>query len=180
MAQGALPAAFAWPAAVGRHGHGPGRTPSSLGSWPGDAAAGWRWGSTCWVLLTWIDAATLDVLLGLGLAVEPTTELLAFLPLALVPTVAVPVAITLHIVSLRQLRAGARGKDQRTSMTIPTGEPTLVPERRSQRPWPASLPATVATGCADRGGGAASKLALGPATTAGKPTAHDDHELRLE
>ena len=54
-----------------------------------------------------------------GLPVEPTTELLAFLPLALVPTVAVPVAITLHIVSLRQLRAGARGKDQRTSMTIP-------------------------------------------------------------
>jgi hypothetical protein len=72
-----------------------------------------------------IDAATLGVLLGLGLfAVEPTTEILAFLPLALVPTVAVPVAITLHIVSLRQLRAGARGKDQRTSMTIPTGEPT--------------------------------------------------------
>ena len=33
-----------------------------------------------------IDAATLGVLLGLGLfAVEPTTELLAFLPLALVP-----------------------------------------------------------------------------------------------
>ena len=131
--------------------------------------------------LAGLIAATLGVLLGLGLfAVEPTTEILAFLPLALVPTVAVPVAITLHIVSLRQLRAGARGKDQRTSMTIPTGEPTLVPERRSQRPWPASLPATVATGCADRGGGAASKLALGPATTAGKPTAHDDHELRLE
>jgi hypothetical protein len=72
-----------------------------------------------------IDAATLGVLLGLGLfAVEPTTEILAFLPLALVPTVAVPVAIALHIVSLRQLWAGARGKDQRTSMTIPTGEPT--------------------------------------------------------
>lgn len=72
-----------------------------------------------------IDAATLGVLLGLGLfAVEPTTEIRAFLPLALLPTVAVPVAITLHIVSLRQLRAGARGKDQRTSMTIPTGEST--------------------------------------------------------
>ncbi len=72
-----------------------------------------------------IDAATLDVLLGLGLfAAEPTTEILAFLPLALVPTVADPVAITLHIVSLRQLLAGARGKDQRTSMTLPTGEPT--------------------------------------------------------
>ena len=58
-----------------------------------------------------IDAATLGVLLGLGLfAVEPTTEIRAFLPLALLPTVAVPVAITLHIVPLRQLRAGAAAR----------------------------------------------------------------------
>ena len=41
MARGAFPAAFAWPAAVGRHGHGPGRILRRLGVGPGDAAAGW-------------------------------------------------------------------------------------------------------------------------------------------
>jgi hypothetical protein len=71
-----------------------------------------------------IDAATLGVLLGLGLfAVEPTTEILAFLPLALVPTVAVPVAITLHIVA--PPAAGRRPRQGSAHvMTIPTGEPT--------------------------------------------------------
>jgi hypothetical protein len=46
--------------------------------------------------------------------------------------------------------------------------------------WPASLPAIVGTGCAARGGDAGTRPAPGPATTAGKPTAHEDHELRLE
>jgi hypothetical protein len=45
---------------------------------------------------------------GLGpyhaIDVTPTTERLTLLPLALVPTVAVPVAITLHIISLSRLR----------------------------------------------------------------------------
>ena len=41
-AQGAFPAAFAWPAAVGRLMTTGLAHPSSLGSWPGDAAAGWR------------------------------------------------------------------------------------------------------------------------------------------
>jgi hypothetical protein len=128
-----------------------------------------------------IDAATLGVLLGLGLfAVEPTTEILAFLPLTLLPTVAVPVALTLYIVSLRELRAGARGKDGSTSMTIPTGEPTSGARKAITAAWPAGLPATVGTGCVDRGGGADSRPAFGPAATAGKPAAREDHELRLE
>jgi Transposase DDE domain len=40
------------------------------------------------------------------------------------------------------------------------------------------LPATVDTGCAGRGGVAATRLAPVPATTAGKPTAREDHDLR--
>jgi hypothetical protein len=93
-----------------------------------------------------IDAATLGVLLGLGLfAVEPATEILAFLPSTLLPTVAVPVALTLYIVSLRELRAGARGKVRRTSMTIPTGEPTSGARKAITAAWPAGLPATVGT-----------------------------------
>ena len=110
LAQGALPAAFAWPAVVGRHGHGPGRTLRRLAVGPGTRppAGG---GFNVFGLADLIDAATLGVLLGLGLfAVEPTTEILAFLPLTLLPTVAVPVALTLYIVSLRELRAGVRGK----------------------------------------------------------------------
>jgi hypothetical protein len=44
----------------------------------------------------------------------------------------------------------------------------------SLHPW--LIPAT---GCAGRGGDAASKPALVPAITAGKPTDREDHELRL-
>src|SRR5918992_546434 len=68
-------------------------------------------------LLDLAVALTIGFLFGLGpwmpFEITPTTEALAFLPLALVPTVAVPVAITLHIVSLRQLRAAARENDGR-------------------------------------------------------------------
>jgi hypothetical protein len=42
------------------------------------------------------------------------------------PPLAVPVPVTLHIVSLRRLLAGARSKDQSTSTTIPTGERTTI------------------------------------------------------
>jgi hypothetical protein len=58
-----------------------------------------------------VVALTIGFLAGLGpwqpLDVTPSTEALALLPLALVPTTAVPLAITLHIVSLRRLRDAA-------------------------------------------------------------------------
>ncbi len=38
----------------------------------------------------------------------PSTDVVALLPLALIPTTAVPLAVALHLVSLRQLRAAAR------------------------------------------------------------------------
>ncbi|MGH2686578.1 MAG: hypothetical protein ACRDJP_14025, partial [Actinomycetota bacterium] len=58
--------------------------------------------------------------------ITPTTEALAFLPLALVPTVAVPVAITLHILSLRQLRAATRENDSRRLISIAAREEMAV------------------------------------------------------
>jgi hypothetical protein len=54
-------------------------------------------------------AVTIAFLAGLdSLAVTPSTEPLTLLPLALVATVAVPLAVALHIVSLRRLRPLAR------------------------------------------------------------------------
>jgi len=125
-AQGALPAAFAWPAAIGDMATG---LAAPFVAWQLAQGRGRR--LAVWFnlfgLADLINALTLGVLIGLGLlAVQPTPEALAFLPLALVPTLAVPVAITLHLVSLRQLLAGARGKDQSTSMPIPTRERTTM------------------------------------------------------
>jgi hypothetical protein len=58
-----------------------------------------------------VVALTIGFFAGLGpwllIDVTPTTEALAMLPMALVPTTAVPLTITLHIVSLRRLRAAA-------------------------------------------------------------------------
>jgi hypothetical protein len=63
--------------------------------------------------LIW-SSLSIGFLAGLGpfrpLGVTPSTEPLALLPLALVPTLAVPLAIALHIVSLRRLHAAARTK----------------------------------------------------------------------
>jgi hypothetical protein len=54
-----------------------------------------------------VVALTIGFLAGLGpwllIDVTPTTEALALLPLALVPTTAVPLTITLHVASLQRL-----------------------------------------------------------------------------
>src|ERR671930_624864 len=64
-------------------------------------------------LLDLVVAVSLGVLLGLpGLvAVTPSTEVLRLLPLALVPTVPVPLAIALHIVALHRLRTATRSEE---------------------------------------------------------------------
>jgi hypothetical protein len=59
-----------------------------------------------------VVAVSIGYLAGLGpnplLHMTPSTEAVALLPLALIPTTAVPLAIALHLVSLRRLRAAAR------------------------------------------------------------------------
>jgi hypothetical protein len=124
MAQGHLPAIFALPAGLGdiaaglaapfvawRLAHGGGRT-----------RAVWF---NLFGLLDLVVALTIGFLAGLGpwrpLEVTPSTEPLSLLPLALVPTVAVSLALALHLVSLRRLPAAAGPEDHRTGELLPAG-----------------------------------------------------------
>jgi hypothetical protein len=124
MAQGHLPAVFALPAGLGdiaaglaapfvarRLAHGGGR-----------ARAVWF---NLLGILDLVVALGIGFLAGLGpwrpLEVTPSTEPLSLLPLALVPTVAVPLALALHLVSLRRLRAAAQPDRDRTGDLLPAG-----------------------------------------------------------
>jgi hypothetical protein len=114
MARGALPAAFALPAGLGdvavgvaapfvawRLARSPGRAGAAAGAVRFHALG----------LLDLAVALSLGFLLGTPLLLggTPSTDALRLLPLALVPTGAVPLAIALHLVALRRLRpAGAR------------------------------------------------------------------------
>jgi hypothetical protein len=51
--------------------------------------------------------------------VTPSIAPLSLLPLALGPTVAVPLAVALHLVSLRQLRATARPEPGQAGRPFP-------------------------------------------------------------
>lgn len=76
----------------------------------------WTPGRAVWLnvmgLVDLVGALTLGFLGGLGahpiLAMTPTTQAVTLLPLALVPTTAVPLATALHIVSLARLRTATR------------------------------------------------------------------------
>lgn len=77
-----------------------------------------------------VIALTIGFLAGLGpwqlIDVTPTTEALSLLPLALIPTTAVPLAIALHIVSLARLRKAAtapadHGEEHPSSSLVPAG-----------------------------------------------------------
>ena len=118
MAQGYLPAAFALPAGLGdiaigitapfvawRLAREPHRAAAVAGAVRFNVLG----------LLGLIVAVSLGVLLGLpGLvAVTPSTEALRLLPLALIPTVPVPLAIALHIVALHRLRTATRSEEDR-------------------------------------------------------------------
>jgi hypothetical protein len=124
MALGRLPAVFALPAGLGdiatglaapfvarRLAHGGGRRRAVWFNLLG--------------ILDLVVALSIGFLAGLGpwrpLEVTPSTEPLTLLPLALVPTVAVPLSIALHLVSLRRLRAATRPKQDRAEHLLPAG-----------------------------------------------------------
>jgi hypothetical protein len=73
-------------------------------------------------LLDLVVALTIGFLAGLGpwrpLDITPSTEPLSLLPLALVPTVAVPLSIALHLVSLRQLRTATRPTERHDGQVL--------------------------------------------------------------
>jgi hypothetical protein len=124
MAQGRLPAVFALPAGLGDIAAGlaapfVARRRAKSG---GRRRAVWF---NLFGILDLVVALSIGFLAGLGpwrpLEVTPTTEPLTLLPLALVPTVAVPLALALHVVSLRRLRAATRLEDDRTGQLLPAG-----------------------------------------------------------
>lgn len=67
-------------------------------------------------LLDLVVAVSIGFLAGLGpyrpLEIVPSTEPLSLLPLALVASMAVPLSVVLHIVSLRRLRATTRPEER--------------------------------------------------------------------
>jgi hypothetical protein len=123
MALGDLPAVFALPAGLGDIATGLAApfVARKLARGEGHRDAVW---------FNWFGIADLVVALSIGLFAglgpwllldfTPSTDALAQLPLAVVPTTAVPLAIALHIVSLGRLRAAAReaAREARESNTI--------------------------------------------------------------
>jgi hypothetical protein len=113
MALGDLPWVFALPAGLGDIGAGIAAPfvvrKLSRGQGHRDAIRFHWYGIGDLVL-----ALTIGFFAGLGpwllIDITPTTEALAWLPLALVPTTAVPLTIALHIESLRRLRAATRSE----------------------------------------------------------------------
>jgi hypothetical protein len=108
LAQGRLPAVFALPAGLGDIAIGL-AAPSvarRLARGTGRTRAVWF---NLLGILDLVVAVSIGFLAGLGpyrpLEGTLSTEPLGLLPLALIPTVAVPVAVALHIMSLTRLRA---------------------------------------------------------------------------
>jgi hypothetical protein len=124
MALGRLPAVFALPAGVGD---------IAIGIEAVFVARALRRGvvgrRTVWLNI--LGLADIFVAFGIGYAAapgpvrllfsSPSTEAISTLPLVLIPTAVVPLAVTLHVLSLRKLRAAA-----------PSGVPTATPVRSTR------------------------------------------------
>ena len=113
MALGRLPAVFALPAGLGD---------IAIGIEAAFVVRALRRGvvgrRTAWLNI--LGLADLIVAFGIGYATapgpfrllfsSPSTEAISTLPLVLIPTAVVPLAVTLHVLSLRKLRAAAPSK----------------------------------------------------------------------
>jgi hypothetical protein len=113
MAQGHLPATFALPAGLGDIAIGVAApfVARRLARGTGRAAA------VRFNVLGILDLAIAGII---GFLLLPSTAPLTLLPLALIPTTAVPLAVALHIVSLRRLRTAARSDKDRSARLLPT------------------------------------------------------------
>ncbi len=112
MALGHLPAAFAMSAGLGDIAIGVAAPFVALQLARGTGRAG----AVVFNVLGILDlvvAGILGFLLFQLVEVTPSTAPLFVLPLALIPTVAVPLSLALHIVSLRRLRAAAKAEEDR-------------------------------------------------------------------
>jgi len=113
MAQGHLPAAFALPAGLGDVAIGVAAPFVARRLARGTGRAGAVRFNVLGILDLLIAGIIGFLLLGL-VEVTPSTAPLTLLPLALVPTTAVPLAVALHIVSLRRLRTVAKPGEDRS------------------------------------------------------------------
>jgi hypothetical protein len=125
MALGHLPAVFALPAGLGDIAAGLAAplVARRLARNTGRGRAVWF---HLFGVLDLAVALSIGFLAGLGpwrpMEVTPSTEALSLLPLVLVPTTAVPLAIALHLVALGRLRAAARPtEDQRGQVLAAAG-----------------------------------------------------------
>jgi hypothetical protein len=114
LAQGNLPAAFALPAGLGDIAIGLAAPFVALQLARGTGRAGAVRFNVLGILDLVVAGIIGFLLLGF-VEVTPSTALLTLLPLALIPTTAVPLTIALHIVSLRRLRTVAKPKEDRTA-----------------------------------------------------------------
>jgi hypothetical protein len=107
MALGKLPAAFALPAGLGDIAVGI-AAPFIARRLAGGERNGAIWFNILGIL-DLVVAVSIGFLAGLGphrlLDISPSTADVALLPLALIPTTAVPLAVALHVTSLIRLRA---------------------------------------------------------------------------
>jgi hypothetical protein len=115
MALGHLPAAFALPAGLGDMAVGVEAIFVARALRRGDVGRRVAWFNVLG-LVDLLVALAIGITAAPGLtqllAVSPTTEAISLLPLALIPTTVVPLAVALHLLSLRQLR-----RDQSTNST---------------------------------------------------------------
>lgn len=118
MVQGHLPAAFALPAGIGDIAIGVAAPFVARRLARGTGRAGAVRFNVLGIL-DLVVAGTIAFLLLGAVEVTPSTAPLQLLPLALIPTVAVPLAIALHIVSLRRLRSPAASQDARAGDLLP-------------------------------------------------------------
>jgi hypothetical protein len=117
MAQGHLPVAFAVPAGVGD---------IAIGVAAPFVARQLARGAGRTEALRFHVLGLVDLVVALGIGfllfvlveVTPSTEPLTLLPLALIPTVAVPLAFALHIESLRQLLTATRPQEDQTGTLL--------------------------------------------------------------
>jgi hypothetical protein len=114
MAQGHLPAAFALPAGLGDIVIG---VSAPFVAWRLAGGTG-RTGAVRFNVLGILDLVVAGII---GFMLLPSTAPLTLLPLALIPTTAVPLALALHIVSLRRLRTAPRYEEDRAAQVPAAG-----------------------------------------------------------
>jgi hypothetical protein len=123
MIRGQLPAAFAVPAGLGNIAIGVAAPFLARRLARGHAVRRAAVRFHVLGILDLVVAAGIAAMVTSGLLdVTPSTDLLRLLPLALVPTAAVPLAVALHIVALRQLHTAAAARFPATTSSPPISE----------------------------------------------------------